>query len=182
VTARREDTVLLDLFRRWIVKHIESWVAFTEDLGFGVDMEDIVLVTGFHRTKSWSNIALAGVETDTRLSLGVEVTGALGANINWRASNVSTHGAVQNEGPSGEVRGTPSQPQAENDSAYWDALTCVLRAYPITNAYFSEDIVSSVCTGYCRGSEEQQNPNQVHAVGMTAGTKTSFRYQVLILR
>ncbi len=96
---------MLGHFRKWIIKHIDSWFAFTQELGMGIEMEDIVLVTGCHRTKSWSNISLNEVQADARLSLGVEVAGTLGANVNWRASNVRIQGAMQNQGPSGEVRG-----------------------------------------------------------------------------
>ncbi len=69
-------------------------------------MEDIVLVTGFHRTRSWSNVAFNEVQADARFSLGVEVTGALGASVRWRASSLRIQGAVLSQGPSGEVRDT----------------------------------------------------------------------------
>jgi hypothetical protein len=106
VTARCEDTLTLGHFRKWIIRHIESWFAFTQAHGLGLAMEDIVLVTGCHRTRSWSNITFNEVQADARFSLGVEVTGALGANVNWRASSFRTQGAVLSHGPSGEVRGT----------------------------------------------------------------------------
>ena len=106
MTARCEDTLTLGHFRKWISRNIDSWFAFTEMHGLGLDMEDIVFVTGCHRTRSWSNVAFTEVHTDAQFSLGVEVTGALGANINWRASNDRTQGAVLSQGPSGEVSGT----------------------------------------------------------------------------
>jgi hypothetical protein len=68
-------------------------------------MEDIVLVTGCHRTRSWSNIAFNEFQADAHFSLGVEVAGALGARIHWRASSVRVQGAMLSQGPSGEVRG-----------------------------------------------------------------------------
>ncbi|KAH8998269.1 hypothetical protein EDB86DRAFT_2912058 [Lactarius hatsudake] len=64
-------------------------------------MEDIVLVTGCHRTRSWTNTAFNEVQTNARLSLGVEV-GASGANVNWRVSNLRIQGAVLGHGPNGE--------------------------------------------------------------------------------
>ena len=106
VTARCEDTLSLGHFRNWISKNIDSWFAFTEMHGLDLDMEDIVLATGCHRTRSWSNVAFTEVHTDAQFSLGVEVAGALGANINWRASNDHIQGAVLSQGPSGEVSGT----------------------------------------------------------------------------
>ena len=105
VTARCEDTLTLGHFRKWIIRHIESWFAFTQAHGLGLEMEDIVLVTGRHCTRSWSNITFNEVQADARFSLGVDV-GALGANINWRASSSRTQGAVLSHGPSGEVRTT----------------------------------------------------------------------------
>lgn len=102
VTSQREDTLARDHFREWIITHINSWFAFTQTLRLGIEMEDIVLVTGRHRTRSWSNIAFSEVQTDAQFSFGVEVAGALGASINWRASNLRIQGAVLSQGPSGE--------------------------------------------------------------------------------
>lgn len=95
----------MDHFRKWIIKHIDTWLAFTQGHGLGLEMEDIVLVTGCHRTRSWSNVAFNEVQSDARFSLGVEVSG-VGANVNWRASSFRIQGAVLSQGPSGEVRGT----------------------------------------------------------------------------
>jgi hypothetical protein len=105
VTARCENTLTLGHFRKWIIKHIDSWLAFTNMHGLELQMEDIVLVTGCHRTRSWSNIAFNEVHADARFSLGVEVAGAFGARINWRASSLRVEGAILSQGPSGEVRG-----------------------------------------------------------------------------
>ena len=69
-------------------------------------MEDILLVTGCHRTRSWSNIAFQGADGDKKFSLGVNVAGVLGASINWESSNVNVSGALHNPGPSGNVRVT----------------------------------------------------------------------------
>ena len=71
--------------------------------GLGLEVEEIVLVTGCHRTRSWSNIAFSEVQKDAQFSLGVEVAGAFGASINWRASSLRIQGAVLSQGPSGEV-------------------------------------------------------------------------------
>jgi hypothetical protein len=105
VGARREDTVVLGLFRKWIIKHIDSWFSFAQEHELGVvAMEDIILVTGCHRTRSWTNIALNEVQAGAQLSLMVDVADASGANITW-ASNVRGEGVVHNEGPGGKVRG-----------------------------------------------------------------------------
>lgn len=104
MTARREDTVAREQFRKWIIRNIDSWFALTQELGLGLAMEDIILVTGFHRTRSWSNIAFNDVQTDARVSLGVEVASSLGVTVNWRVSSYRTQGAVLSHRPSGEVR------------------------------------------------------------------------------
>ncbi|KAH9066184.1 hypothetical protein EDB87DRAFT_1589448 [Lactarius vividus] len=102
VIARREDTITRDHFQQWMTRHIDSWLAFTQGLGLGIEMEDIILVTGCHRTRSWTNIAFNEVQSGAQLSLTVNVADALGTNINWGVSNVHIHGAVHNQGPSGE--------------------------------------------------------------------------------
>jgi len=103
VTARREDTRARGHFRKWITSHIDSWFAFTQELGLGIEMEDIVLVTGCHRTRSWSNIAFNEFQANARLSLGVDVAGALGASVNWRVSSLRIQGAVLGHRSNGEV-------------------------------------------------------------------------------
>ncbi|SRR6266702_132971 len=105
VIARREDTVSQDHFRKWIIRHIDTWLAFTQLHGLGIEMEDIVLVTGCHRTRSWTNLAFNEVQAGAQLSLKVDVADALGANVHWGVSNVRIQGTVQNQGPSGEVCG-----------------------------------------------------------------------------
>ncbi|KAH9066171.1 hypothetical protein EDB87DRAFT_1589300 [Lactarius vividus] len=99
VIARREDTLHLGHFRRWILRHIKSWFAFARELGMGIEMEDIILVTGCHRTTSWTNTVFNEVQTNVGVSLGVEV-GVLDASVNWRASNIRIQGAIVN-GPNG---------------------------------------------------------------------------------
>ncbi|KAF8263068.1 hypothetical protein EI94DRAFT_1741941 [Lactarius quietus] len=56
VSAQREDTISQHRFRKWISRHIDSWFAFSQHLDLGIEMEDITLVTGCHRTRSSSNI------------------------------------------------------------------------------------------------------------------------------
>ncbi|KAI9441134.1 hypothetical protein BJY52DRAFT_504602 [Lactarius psammicola] len=102
VAARREDTFAQAHFRRWITKHINSWFAFTQRHELGIEMEDIVLVTGCHRTRSWSNIAFYEGQADARVSFGVEVPGIYGTTVNWRVSSQHVQGAVLSRGPTGE--------------------------------------------------------------------------------
>ena len=37
--------------------HIDSWFAFVNKFGLGVDMEELILVTSCHRTKNWYSVA-----------------------------------------------------------------------------------------------------------------------------
>ncbi|KAH9172418.1 hypothetical protein EDB89DRAFT_899937 [Lactarius sanguifluus] len=99
VKAQRKDTIARGDFGKWITKNIDSWFAFAQRLGLGIEqMEDIVLVTGRHRTGSWTNIAFF---ENSRVTLGVQVTGGVGANVNWQVSREHIQGAMLSEGPSG---------------------------------------------------------------------------------
>ncbi|KAI9445965.1 hypothetical protein H4582DRAFT_2163098, partial [Lactarius indigo] len=100
VAARREDTPHLGHFRKWILRHIDSWYTFACTLEIDIQMEHIILVTGCHRSKSWTNTVFNKTRADARVSLGVDV-GAFGANINWRVSEFRVQGAVHNRGPNG---------------------------------------------------------------------------------
>jgi hypothetical protein len=70
-------------------------------------MEDIILVTGFHRTRSWANIAFLESQPDARVSFGVEVAGAAvdgpGISIKWQISPERVQGAELSWGPDGKV-------------------------------------------------------------------------------
>ena len=69
-------------------------------------MEDIILVTGCHRTRSWANIVFLESHTDAQpeVSFGVDVTNGNGPEvINWRFSPDRSRGAELNLGPDGEV-------------------------------------------------------------------------------
>ena len=87
IPAKREDTVLLRDFGKWITKHIDGWFAWTRRLGLGIDrMEDIILVTGVHRTRSWTNVAFPEGHADARASFGVEVVTSNGSfTIKWQS-------------------------------------------------------------------------------------------------
>ena len=99
----REDTLAMDHFREWIAKHIDSWFALTKKYGLGIKMEDIVLVTGCHCTRSWSNVAFKDVQAKTKFTFKVEIAGALAASIKWESSKLNVAGALHSHGPSGEV-------------------------------------------------------------------------------
>ena len=103
VAARREDTLARGDFKWWILKHIDSWLAFARRLGLGINqMEEIILVTGCHRTRSWANIAFLGNHVDAQVTFGVRVEGD--SSINFRFSRGNAQGGELRLGPEGEVR------------------------------------------------------------------------------
>ncbi|KAI9440445.1 hypothetical protein H4582DRAFT_1463515 [Lactarius indigo] len=101
VEARREDTLSQAHFGTWMIRHIDSWFAFSQRHGLGIRTEDIVLVTGSHRTRSWSNIAFYESRVDSRVSLRVQAPG-IGTTVHWQVLSQRIQGAVLSRGPSGE--------------------------------------------------------------------------------
>ncbi|KAF8258119.1 hypothetical protein EI94DRAFT_1755655 [Lactarius quietus] len=104
IEAKCENTVALGDFGAWMIKHINSWFAWVRGLGVGIDrMEDIILVTGTHRTRSWTNVAFPGGQVDGQVSFGANVaTHGDSVTINWKFSHEYSRGAVMNYGPNGE--------------------------------------------------------------------------------
>ena len=104
VTARREDTLSQGDFKSWIVKNIDSWFAFAQKLGLGIErMEEIILVTGCDRAKSWANITFLGDQDDSQVAFGVRVENP-DPSITFQFSPEKAQGAVLHHGPEGEVR------------------------------------------------------------------------------
>ena len=102
--AQREDTLAQARFRKWIIRNIDSWFAFSQRHDLGIEMEDIVLVTGCHRTRSSSNIVFYESQVNARASFGVQVPGStIGTTVNWQVSSQYNRGTMVNHGPSGEV-------------------------------------------------------------------------------
>ena len=99
--ARRENTLIRNVFGRWMVKHIDAWFAFARNLGLVDQMEEIILVTGCDVTKSWTNVAFLG-EADAQVSFGVKVEGP-NTSINFQFSPEHAHGAMLHHGPEGTV-------------------------------------------------------------------------------
>jgi hypothetical protein len=87
-----------------MVKHIGSWFDFAQGCGMGIaGMEEIILVTGCDRTRSWTNIAFLGGQADAQVSFGVKVEDP-GTNINYQLLPELVRGAVISQGPEGKVR------------------------------------------------------------------------------
>jgi hypothetical protein len=89
-----------------MIRHIDRWFAWARPLGLEINcMEDIILVTGTHRTKSWTNVAFPGGQQDAQASFGVNLNyrGDI-VTLNWQISRERIRGALLNRGPDGEVR------------------------------------------------------------------------------
>ena len=69
-------------------------------------MEDIVLVTGRHRTRSWTNVAFNEGQIDAKVTFGVKVTDDVSVSVNWQVSRRNIQGAMLSQGPSGVVCST----------------------------------------------------------------------------
>jgi len=126
VNVRRENTLAMGDFGEWILKHIDSWFAFARRLGLGIEqMEDIILVTGCDRTKSWTNVTFLGSNVDARVSFGVNAVDGPNAGVRFQFSPENVRGAVLNRGPEGTVRRCSScKEQWIRDSS--DMTSCLL--------------------------------------------------------
>ncbi|TFY74339.1 hypothetical protein EWM64_g9674 [Hericium alpestre] len=67
--ASGEDVNDEEIFLDYIVANCDSWLAFTESKGFGVDMKDILLVTGRDLTSSWTPVVFTPHITKIKLSM-----------------------------------------------------------------------------------------------------------------
>ena len=104
VVARSENTLAQGDFGQWIVKHIRTWFAFARKLGLGIEqMEEIILVTGCDRTRSWTNVAFLGGQADAQVSFGVRVEGP-DSSINFQFSPENARGGMLHHEPEGAVR------------------------------------------------------------------------------
>ena len=88
-----------------MVRHIDRWFAWARQLGLGVDrMEDIILVTGAHCTRSCTNVAFPGGQDNAQASFGAKVDGSGDSvAIHWQFSHGRNRGVVLNYGPEGKV-------------------------------------------------------------------------------
>lgn len=116
VGATRRDTLARVEFEKWVLKHIDRCFVFVRQLGLQVSLEDLILVTGCDRARSWTNVAFLGSQPDSevddaRVSFGVKVV-VDGPNsiVKFQFSPPGQSGAavvVVNPGPEGMVRGVP---------------------------------------------------------------------------
>jgi hypothetical protein len=82
-TSRREDTHLRADFGQWVITHIDSLCAHLNQLRIDVDIGDMILVTGCHRTKTWYSFAFDGCG-GTFVFPMLELFAASGAVVDWK--------------------------------------------------------------------------------------------------
>jgi hypothetical protein len=163
-----------------MLQHIDSWLAFTRRLGLGIEqMEEIVLVTGCHLTRSWANVTFLEGQAHAQASFGINVSQGHGVCINWHFSLGTAQGVVCNWGPEGTVRQFARNvhfQKSEIDVAH-------IRTYQRTNAYLSVVSVLFAFSAYSRGSSKgRQDPIQVWTVTKTVMNQTRNSYRCLLLR
>ena len=102
--ARREDTLAQSAFGEWIVKHVDDWFEFARELQLGIQRrEEIILVTGCDRTRSWTNVAFLEGQVDAKGSYRVKaVESANNVEVQYSSGHVA--GGVLSHGPRGTVR------------------------------------------------------------------------------
>jgi hypothetical protein len=87
------------------VKHIDSWFNFVRELQLGIDeMEEIILVTGCDRTKSWTNVAFWRGQANAKGSYGMKAVECADNSTEIQFSSGHVAGGVLNHGPQGTVR------------------------------------------------------------------------------
>jgi hypothetical protein len=134
-----------------MLKNIDRWFAFARRLGLGIEqMEDIILVTGCDRARSWTNVAFLGSHVDAQVSFGVEVVDRPSTSIKFRFSPEHLRGAVWNPGPEGTVRQCFVRKGRWTRDSFGMTLL-LIRTYPRINVYLSEDFVLLVPSEYCQG-------------------------------
>ena len=102
--AQRQDTLAREAFGKWMVTHIDRWFAFARQLELGIEQtEELILVTGCDRARSWTSVTFLENQLDVEESFGVEVTHGPEGRISWQISPEQIRGVILNQGPSGKV-------------------------------------------------------------------------------
>jgi hypothetical protein len=160
------------------VKHIDNWFAFARKLGLGIErIEEIILVTGCDRTKSWANIAFFGNQADSQASFGVRVEGP-DPKITFQFPLENAQGAVLHHGPDGKVRLYAIHNIRRVEKLWHDSLP--VRTCLRINVYSSGDFVSLAPSGYCQGvSRRQLVPLQTQRATTVIQTWKLYQYPQL---
>jgi hypothetical protein len=104
-----EDMKLHRTFKRQFLKHYRAWVAFAQDQGHDVELEDLILVTGLDVTKDFAMLAFANDSGDFDINFQVGAsqyaTGSVGAWGSWRVANSAHENwGPQETAPPGTIR------------------------------------------------------------------------------
>ncbi|SRR6266478_6888263 len=177
VDVRRQDTYAQGDFGKWMIKHIDPWFAFSRSLGLGIEkMEDIVLVTGLHLTRSWANITFFESRPPGKASLEFEVMHGPDVSIKWHCSPGSVRG---------EECGTGAQKgryvsSREIPRQHWHHFCASFRVCQRINdqrVFIRGFRVARIFGIFnCRGGlERQQDPSQVWTVTM-GQTRNYYRW------
>jgi hypothetical protein len=71
-SGERKGTVARDDFGRWTTSNISNCMRLARHLGLGdTQMEDIILVTGCHLTRSWVNVTFSRNQGPAHVKLGI---------------------------------------------------------------------------------------------------------------
>lgn len=95
------DAQLRGRFAKFIINHHKEWVKFANEVGHGVDPEELILVTGCDMTSEFSMLAFAKNERERQITLEVN-TGAVqlgGANLGLRTLSAHSPLIFRNRGP-----------------------------------------------------------------------------------
>jgi len=85
-----------------MIQHIDTWFAFARQYEPRIKMEEIILVTDCHRTRSWANFVCLADRIGAEAEFGVNAVHVPTVNIQWQFWQWRIRGARYNVGPEGE--------------------------------------------------------------------------------
>ena len=138
-----------------MVKHIDHLFAFARQFELGIEqMEEIVLVTGCDRSRSWTNIVFLG--GPAQASFRVKAVHSLDTNTNIQFSPGNVDGALLNQGPEGKVRWYAFKFATATDPIRLLHDLVPFRIYPRASAFLSEGFVSLAPSKYFQSVLKQR--------------------------
>jgi hypothetical protein len=163
-----------------MVKHIDHLFAFARQFELGIEqMEEIVLVTGCDRSRSWTNIVFLGGQAQA--SFRVKVVHSLDTNTNIQFSPGHVDGALLNQGPEGKVRWYAFKFATATDPIRLLHDLVPFRTYPRASAFLSEGFVSLAPSKYFQSVLKRRRVPLQSQRGTTA-SQTRNSYQCPQLR
>ncbi|KAI0027061.1 hypothetical protein K488DRAFT_15142, partial [Vararia minispora EC-137] len=98
--AWHEDSRMKKEYKRLFLKHHDAWLAYAQEEDPDLRMEDLVLVTGCDRTRTWATAVIDDVVVEGDLTLKVNLQNLGGISVTCGLRWERTHGAQCNWGPS----------------------------------------------------------------------------------